>query len=578
MNKKVYIYLLGTYGRQLGIWVAFVTEIIRTLITRILLVIILANMTANITAGNIDKVEKYILIFLIASLVAIAIGSAGDLIGLRSENNAYGKLMVGFYKRLTNKDMAFYRDHQTGYLTALFRQHLDSALDFVRRFRIDWVRNFISLTFPVIILYTQSWQIGTLVLLMVVSQIFYMLWASKKVNKYRDMSHEVYRKISGEVSDDLTNIVAYKSSGHEQESLSRIKKLAKQETNIFTLRRSKVVYLDLPRNIVTTALAAFAFWTVINISNSSSETVMLMVLTLTYIFQILRNVSDLPDQIAYHDDLVTKLYPTLDILNSSDERIRDPLEPMPYEPKSASVDIENLDFRYKDSIDRYVFKNLDLHIAAGEHVGIVGLSGAGKSTLASLLMRFDDADSGSIKIDGVDIRNVSQSSLRKSIAYVPQEPVLFHRSVKENIAYDKPASSSKVIEQAAKAAHAHNFIEVLPKGYDTIVGERGIKLSGGQKQRIIIARAILKDSPLILFDEATSALDSESEHIIQQALPEIIGNHTAIIIAHRLSTVAKLDRIIVIHDGEIEEQGTHTELLELKGRYHALWTKQTRQD
>jgi ATP-binding cassette subfamily B protein len=209
---------------------------------------------------------------------------------------------------------------------------------------------------------------------------------------------------------------------------------------------------------------------------------------------------------------------------------------------------------------------------------VVGLSGAGKSTLASLLLRFDEIDDGSIQIDGIDIRDVRQADLRQKIAYVPQEPLLFHRSIKENLQYigNRPTSTKMI--RAAKAAHAHEFISKLPRGYETLVGERGVKLSGGQKQRVVIARAILKDAPIMLFDEATSALDSESEKIIQQALPDIIGKRTAIVIAHRLSTVAGLDRIIVLHDGKIIEEGTHGQLLKLKGRYYSLWQKQTTQD
>ena len=214
-------------------------------------------------------------------------------------------------------------------------------------------------------------------------------------------------------------------------------------------------------------------------------------------------------------------------------------------------------------------------IKGGEQVGIVGLSGAGKSTLASLLLRFDEIDGGSIKIDNIDIRDVRQNQLRQKIAYVPQEPLLFHRSIKENIAYYNCDIEDAEIICAAKAAHAHEFIEKLPDGYDTIVGERGVKLSGGQKQRVAIARAILKKTPIMIFDEATSALDSESEQIIQRALPEIIGKQTAIVVAHRLSTVAGLDRIIVMHEGKIVESGTHEELLALNGRYNSLWQKQT---
>ncbi len=226
------------------------------------------------------------------------------------------------------------------------------------------------------------------------------------------------------------------------------------------------------------------------------------------------------------------------------------------------------------ALDHKVFTDLNIDIKGGEHVGIVGQSGAGKSTLMSLLMRFDDVSSGSITIDGIDIRDVRQNELRQKIAYVPQEPLLFHRSMRENIAYFKKNASLEEVIVAAQAAHAHEFITQLADGYETMVGERGVKMSGGQKQRIVIARAILKNAPIMIFDEATSALDSESERIIHDAFPQIIGKHTAIIIAHRLSTVARLDRILVLDRGMVVENGTHDELLALRGRYYSMWQKQ----
>ncbi len=295
--------------------------------------------------------------------------------------------------------------------------------------------------------------------------------------------------------------------------------------------------------------------------------------------QIIRNVAALPDLVANHDDLVTKLYPTLDYLGSDYEKIQDPEKPKKLNITKAAVDISKVGFSYPSHSNNgtsiSVFNNLDIHIVGGEQVGVVGLSGAGKSTLANLLLRFDEVQRGIISIDGTDIRDVKQAELRRKIAYVPQEPLLFHRTIKENIAYYNDDISEEEIIAASKAAHAHEFIQKLPDGYDTMVGERGVKLSGGQKQRVAIARAILKKAPIILLDEATSALDSESEQIIQKALPEILGKQTAIIVAHRLSTVSGLDRIIVMHEGKVIEDGNHQQLLRLKGRYYSLWQKQT---
>ena len=207
---------------------------------------------------------------------------------------------------------------------------------------------------------------------------------------------------------------------------------------------------------------------------------------------------------------------------------------------------------------------------------MVGISGSGKTTLTKLLLRFADVQAGEILIDGQDIKSVHQVSLRENIAYVPQETALFHRSISENIAYARPDASQKEIERAAKLANAHEFVKDLPDGYDTLVGERGIKLSGGQRQRIAIARAILKDAPILVLDEATSALDSESEALIQDALEKLMKGRTSIVVAHRLSTVASMDRIVVLDNGKIIEQGSHEELLKKKnGAYHKLWSRQS---
>ena len=242
----------------------------------------------------------------------------------------------------------------------------------------------------------------------------------------------------------------------------------------------------------------------------------------------------------------------------------------------GAIDFSNIDFHYADaSADDAVFRGFSLHIPAGQRVGLVGRSGSGKTTLTTLLLRLADLSGGSIRIDGQDIAHVSQVSLRQHIAYVPQEPLLFHRTVRENIAYGRPDASEEEIMQAAREANALEFIEKLPRGLDTQVGERGVKLSGGQRQRIAIARAILMDAPILVLDEATSALDSESEKLIQDALENLMRGRTSLVIAHRLSTVAALDRIVVIRDGEIVEDGRHADLVHAGGEYAQLWSRQS---
>ncbi|MEG1214961.1 MAG: ATP-binding cassette domain-containing protein, partial [Leclercia sp.] len=210
-----------------------------------------------------------------------------------------------------------------------------------------------------------------------------------------------------------------------------------------------------------------------------------------------------------------------------------------------------------------------------QRIGLVGRSGSGKTTLTKLLLRLTDIQQGRIEIDGQDVSQIAQASLRRHIAYVPQEPLLFHRSIRENIAYGRPGATEAEVYQAAVRANALEFIERLPEGFDTITGERGVKLSGGQRQRIAIARAILAEAPLLVLDEATSALDSESEKLIQDALVNLMEGRTSIVIAHRLSTVASLDRIVVLSQGAIVEDGTHAELVNQGGEYADLWNRQS---
>lgn len=225
--------------------------------------------------------------------------------------------------------------------------------------------------------------------------------------------------------------------------------------------------------------------------------------------------------------------------------------------------------------ERSILQNYNLTINEGEKVALVGPSGAGKSTITKLLLRLYDVTGGTIRIDGQDIATVTQDSVREAIAFVPQEPILFHRTLMDNIRYGRRDATDGEVIEAAKKARCHDFITALPLGYDTFVGERGVKLSGGERQRVAIARALLKDAPILILDEATSSLDSESEALIQEALTVLMEGKTVVVIAHRLSTIMHMDRIIVMEKGDIAAQGTHDELLNSEGSlYHKLWSIQ----
>ncbi len=240
--------------------------------------------------------------------------------------------------------------------------------------------------------------------------------------------------------------------------------------------------------------------------------------------------------------------------------------------KRGEIHIKNIDFQYGNN---KVFHNFSLHIPAGQKIGLVGRSGAGKTTFVSLLLRHYDIQEGTILIDNHDISTMTLGSLRKAISFVPQDTSLFHRTIKENITYGTPEATDEQIREAATLSQSEAFINELPKGYDTLVGERGVRLSGGQRQRIAIARAFLKNAPIVIFDEATSSLDSQSEHVIQQSIESLMTNRTVIAIAHRLSTLKKMDRIIVIEDGTIKEDGNPDVLLKKQnGIFKTLWDHQ----
>jgi len=260
--------------------------------------------------------------------------------------------------------------------------------------------------------------------------------------------------------------------------------------------------------------------------------------------------------------------------------IKDPPAPVALpSPARGSVSFDKVSFRYsQDASAAWTLQDIELSCSPGEVVALVGPSGAGKTTLVSLLPRFWDPDRGRILIDGVDIRSLRLAELRSAIAIVPQDPALFSGTIRENIAYARPGASMQDVEAAARAAHAHEFVERLPDRYETVVGERGIKLSGGQRQRVAIARAILKDPVILILDEATSSLDTESERLIEDALSRLLVGRTTLIIAHRLSTVRRADRLVVLDRGRIVEEGNHGELLELGGLYARLYQRQFRED
>ena len=300
---------------------------------------------------------------------------------------------------------------------------------------------------------------------------------------------------------------------------------------------------------------------------------------LLYTITIAAAIGALASFFSSYQEAVGAAQRVFEILET-DPAITDPRTPLELpSPTRGSVSFEGVSFRYnRDPALAWTVEDIDLTCAPGETVALVGPSGAGKTTLVSLLPRFWDPDRGRVLIDGIDIRSLRLADLRSAMAIVPQDPALFSGTIRENIAYGRPGASLAEVESAARGAHAQEFIERLPDGYETVVGERGIKLSGGQRQRVAIARAILKDPAILILDEATSNLDTESERLIEDALTRLLVGRTTLIIAHLLSTVRRADRLVVMDRGRIVEEGTHGELLERRGLYARLYQRQFRDE
>lgn len=391
---------------------------------------------------------------------------------------------------------------------------------------------------------------------------------------HRNKRKEMNSRLFGNIADILGNQTLVRMFGRGEPELRAI---ASQRSAIETVAHEEIDILQYGAERRMGILFAFQILTLLlclYLASHSLVSIAALIFIITYLGRVTSSIFQINSVIRGLEQALLDAAKVTEILQQSPEIVDAP-DAAPLRVTTGSIELHNVGFRYEDATHSHVFQHLNLAIPAGQSIGLVGKSGGGKSTLTHLLLRYMDIQEGRITIDGQAIAAVTQDSLRAHISYVPQDPYLFHRSLRENIAYGRPAATDDEIIAAAEKANAMEFITALPDGLDTIVGERGVKLSGGQRQRIAIARAILKDAPILILDEATSALDSESEKYIQSALEALMKDRTSIVIAHRLSTIAKLDRIIVLDSGKIVEDGTHKELLARGGTYAKLWSHQS---
>lgn len=480
------------------------------------------------------------------------------------------------FARLIEREYSFHADNFAGALVAKTNRYVSGFEPLFDTLVFEVSGLVIPTLFALVILANISWQIVVIFLLVFAVYLFFLSKLTRKklqLNKERAAQESTQ---TAQLADSISNATTIKTfSSEKYES----KLFAKTSADLLKKRLTSWDYQVFRSDLLTTntiiLLNGIAVIGSIYAYNYSGISAGAIYIVITYSLQITakfwnigRIIRSIETNLSNANEMAILLEQPLKITDVSNATAKS-------EPGVAKgIEFNNVDFCYEDGKEA-LFKDLNLTIKPGEKIGLVGTSGGGKTTITKLLLRFYELDGGEILIDGEPINKMKQSHLRSLVSYVPQDPALFHRTIKENIAYAKPKISEARLLDVATKAHVREFVEKLPKKFETMVGERGIKLSGGQRQRVAIARAMLKDAHIIVLDEATSALDSGSEALIQDALWQLMEGRTALVIAHRLSTIQKMDRIIVLENGKITEQGSHEELLQNNGGYAKLWAHQS---
>ena len=482
------------------------------------------------------------------------------------------KIYHDAYTKLSDHSLKFYSDNFAGSLVSKVGRLYGAFCSFWAMMIFNILFISVSIVATLIGLAFIAWQFSLAILALIILFIYVSYRSTQFMKPIQARRSKAYTDFSARLSDVVSNMLTVKIDSQERREAKRLARatdtiLSREfdsRSGIVKTRSATVSIVILIRSL---ALVASVLAVQFGIADAG-----MVYLCLTYTMNLLLELTNVSDTlrswysiVGDSEEMIAIMHQPLDVVDTSKKRLQ---------AVHGDIEFRNVSFQHADS-DAPLFSTFNLSIPAGQRVGIVGVSGSGKTTLTKLLLRTSDIDSGRIVIDSHDITTVTQASLRARIAYVPQEPLLFHRTIRENIAYAKPAATNAEITRAAKQAGAYDFITHLSEGFDTVVGERGVKLSGGQRQRIAIARAILKDAPILVLDEATSALDSESEKLIQRSLETLMKGRTSVVVAHRLSTIAKLDRIIVMSNGAIIEDGTHDALLKKGGQYAKLWSHQS---
>lgn len=529
-----------------------------------------------VAPDNVARVfGPYVIALILVNLVGQILSKLQDYTVYKLEINGNYHLARLCFDTLSNQSMTFHTSRFGGSLVSQTSRFMSGYTGLVDVTVYSLIPTITSVICTIVSL-APVVPSFTVILVVIMAVYIAFVWAMyKRILPLSAATSAAQNKLSGVLSDAVTNILAVKTCGREDFERDLFDAADKAARNAETTS----MHAMMQRNFTTSGLIVITMAVVsIFVAGGNawfgiSAGALVMIFTYTYNLTMRLNyVSSMMQRINRALGDAAEMTRVLD----EPRLVADAPDAPELKVTRGEIDFERLSFTYRDAAPGdTVFDDLTLHVPAGERVGLVGKSGSGKSTLTKLLLRLDDVQGGEVLIDGQDVSRCTQQSLRRQVAYVPQEALLFHRSIRENISYGRPDATEEQIREAARLANALEFIDRLPQGLDTMVGERGVKLSGGQRQRVAIARAILTDAPILVLDEATSALDSESEALVQGALENLIHGRTSIVVAHRLSTVAALDRIVVLSGGKIVEDGTHAELVKAGGEYAGLWDRQT---
>lgn len=557
-------------------WSMIITQIIFAVLNTTIAPIFVSQLLTHIANGSANigtstgLLIGYAVILFLGDVVSIRITIA---MAFLSETKMQSTIATRVFKHLTDKSLGFHSNKMgggivsdAGKLNGSIERFWDTLVFTAVPIATTLVSVCIALSF---ILWPFAIAVGVMSLIIV----FIIVKSQTAIAPISRQVSEKSSTMTAFFADAISNIATIKAFAREKSELEKYQKLIGdwRQSNMLEMKKVLLVTGSFGTLMVIMNICAFTaaiFATEYHITSIGS-----IYLIISYTLNVVSQLWSVSNTTRNYIRIIGDAGPMISTLDEEIE-LSDPIKPKKFVINKGKIEFNKVCFTHNEN-NEALFNNFSLTVKPGEQIGLVGRSGSGKTSLTRLILRFSDVDSGKISIDDQDIASITQSDLHNAIAYVPQEPMLFHRSLRENIAYGRPDATDEEIHRAAEQANALNFINKLPNGLDTEVGERGVKLSGGQRQRIAIARAILKNAPILLLDEATSALDSENEKLIQDALWKLMEGRTSIVIAHRLSTIAKLDRIIVLDNGKILEQGSHTELLAKNGIYAKLWSHQS---